>query len=47
MKEKEEVMEKYKDTMTSGRSTAFGEEKKGNVFSIAHSNLPYAVFSPE
>jgi hypothetical protein len=40
LKEKEEAKEMYEDAIASGRSAAFGEEKKGDIFSIALGNLP-------
>ena len=40
IKEKEEAKEMYEDAITSGRSAALAEEKKGDIFSIVLGNLP-------
>ena len=40
IKEKEEARQEYDDAIASGRTAAFGEEKKGDIFSLALGNLP-------
>ena len=40
MKDKEEARAEYDDAIASGRTAAIGEEKKGDVFSLALGNLP-------
>ena len=40
IKEKEEAKQAYDDAVASGLTAAFGEEKKGDIFSLVLGNLP-------
>ena len=40
IKGKEEARAEYDDAMASGRTAAYGEEMKGDIFSLALGNLP-------
>ena len=40
IKEKEQAKQEYDDAIASGMTAAFGEEKKGDIFSLALGNLP-------
>ncbi len=40
IKGKEEARAEYDDAIASGRTAAIGEEKKGDIFSLALGNLP-------
>ena len=40
IQEKEKAREMYKEAIASGRTAAFGEEKKGDIFSLVLGNLP-------
>ena len=40
VKEKEEAKEMYDDALASGLTAALGEEKSGDIFSLALGNLP-------
>ena len=40
IKEKEQAKQEYDDAIASGMTAAFGEEKKGDIFSLTLGNLP-------
>ena len=40
IKDKDEARAEYDDAVASGRTAAFGEEKTGDIFSLALGNLP-------
>ena len=40
VQEKQKAKERYQDAISRGRTAAFGEEKKGDIFSLVLGNLP-------